>query len=77
MLTGVATYVALTGLVFVPPIRPPVVAPGILAGNLTDKAGKIATAENKQARVDYAIAEGFCSGFSNNYRNAFDSKYYG
>ena len=73
---GPVKYLAKTEKVYVPPPRPPVVHPDVLAGHLTDKAARIATLNNDQLKLDYAIIQGFRSGFSVNFRNAFDNKYY-
>ena len=59
-----------------PPARPPVVHPDILANNLNQNNARIAEAENNQARVNYAVLDGFLSGFRENSRKAFNNKYY-
>ena len=33
-------------------------------------------AENGQMEMNFAVMEGFCSGFNHNFRNAFDENYY-
>ena len=43
---------------------------------MTQVNSRIATIENDQAKADYAVVEGFCSGFGKYFRNAFDKKYY-
>ena len=58
------------------PVRPPTVDPGVLAGNLTDKAARIAGLRNNQERLNWAAVEGFRSGFNANFRCTFDAKYY-
>ena len=47
-----------------------------MARNLSPHNARIAEAENNQARVDYAVLEGFWSGSGENFRKAFDKKYY-
>jgi len=71
---GPVKYQSKTGKEYVPPPRPPVVDPQVLAWHLTDKAARIATLNNDQLKLDFAIIEGFRSGFSVNFRNAFDNK---
>ena len=73
---GCQKYFQLTGKRCVPPARPPVVHPDILANNLNQNNARIAEAENAQARVNYAVLDGFRSGFGKNFRKAFDKKYY-
>ena len=73
---GPIKYHVKTGKVYTPPARPLVVDPQVLAGNLTDKQARIATLNNNQMKLDYAVLEGFWSGFGIIYRNAFDKKYY-
>ena len=65
---GYQKYFTLTGKQYVPPVRPPVVHPDILANNLSQNTARIAEAENHQARVNYAVLDGFWSGFSENFR---------
>ena len=57
-----------------PPVRPLVVHPGIVANNLNQNNARIAEAENNQARVDYAVLEGIWSESGENFRKAFDKK---
>ena len=56
-LYGYQKYFDLTGKQYVPPVRPPVIHPGIVADNLNQNNARIAEAENNQARVDYAVLE--------------------
>ena len=75
-ITAPAKYQTKTGKVYTLPARPPVVDPQVLAGALTDKQARIATLNNDQMKLDYAVLEGFWSGFGIIFRNAFDKKYY-
>ena len=78
-IVGDVKYNVLTGGTLVPyttPTRPPTVDANVLAGNLTDKAARIATLENDQMKLNWAAVEGFRSGFNANFRNTFDAKYY-
>ena len=69
-------YYAKTGKWYTPPVRPPVVHPDVSAGILTDKQARIATLNHNQLKLDYAVLEGFRTGFGIIYRNAFDKKYF-
>ena len=73
---GYQKYFQVTGKRYVPPARPPVVHPDILANNLNQNNARRAEAENNQARVNYAVLDRFWSGFGENFRKAFDKKYY-
>ena len=53
-----------------------VVNPGVMTENCTYKQVKIASIMNDQDKNNFAVLEGFWSGFSVNFRNAFNSKYY-
>ena len=72
---GQAKFLALTTKNYVALVWPPVVPPAVLNQTATDKEAKIFMAENDQMKMNYAVTEGFCSGFSHNFRNAFDKKY--
>ena len=73
---GDVKFLSLTEKQYVAPVRPPVVPPQVLDQSATDKEAKIFMAENDQMKMNYAITEGFRQGFSHNFRNAFDKKYY-
>ena len=75
-LYGYQKYLTLISKHYVPPVRPPVIHPSIVAANLSQHNARIAEAENNQAKVDCAVLEGFWSGFGENFRKAFDKKYY-
>ena len=68
---------ATTGKAYVAPVRPPICDPRILGGTLNQATIRVATAVNDTAKVDFAVVEGFRTGFSKNFRRAFDAKYYG
>ena len=69
---GYQKYFQLTGKRYTPPNRPPVVHPDILANNLNQNNARVAETKNNQARCNYAVLEGFWSGFGVNFRRAFD-----
>ena len=71
---GAHKYLAETGKNYVPPARPPVYDPRIVAGGMTQAAIRVAQAMNDAATVDYAVLEGFHEGFGENFRKAFDKK---
>ena len=73
---GAHRYLAETGKHYVPPARPPVYDPAIIAGGMTQAQIRVAQVMNDTAKVDYAVLEGFRQGFGENFRNAFDKKYY-
>ena len=54
---------ALTGKNYVAAVWPPVFVPAVLNQTATGKMSRILTAENYQAKLDYAVTEGFRSGF--------------
>ena len=55
-----------------PPVRPPIYNPAIIAGEMTQAQIHVAQAMNDTAKVDYAVLEGFRQGFGENFRKAFD-----
>ena len=73
---GATKYLATTGKAYVAPVRPLICDPRILGGTLNQATIRVATAVNDTAKVDFAVLEGYRSGFSENFRWAFDAKYY-
>ena len=73
---GAHKYHAKTGKIYVPPVRPPDYDPRIIGGGLNQAQIRVAQAVNDTAKVDYTVIEGFREGFSENFRKAFDLKYY-
>ena len=73
---GAAKYLAKTGEVYVAPVRPPIADPRILGGGLSQAAIRVAAAVNDTAKIDFAVVEGFRSGFGVIFRQAFDLTYY-
>ena len=73
-IVGKVKYLALTTKNYVEPKRPPIVPAGY--ANLTEKNARTATIKNTQDKIDFAVLEGFRSGFGEIYRKAFDPKYY-
>ena len=73
---GAAKYLAKTGEVYVAPVRPPIADPRILGGGLSQAAIRVAAAVNDTAKIDFAVVEGFRSGFGVIFRQAFDLEYY-
>ena len=73
-IVGKVKYLALTTKNYVEPKRPPIVPAGY--ANLTEKNARTATIKNTQDKIDFAVLEGFRSGFGEIYRKAFDPNYY-
>ena len=57
-------------------MRPPIADPRILLGGLSQAAIRVAQAVNDTAKIDFAVVEGFRSGFGVIFRQAFDLTYY-
>ena len=73
---GTHKYLAETGKNYVPPARPPMYDPRITGRNLNQAAILVVQATNDTAKVDYAVLEGSRERFGENFRKAFDKKYY-
>ena len=54
------------------PVLPPIADPRILLGGLSQAAIRVAEAVNNTAKIDFAVVQGFRSGFGVIFRQAFD-----
>ena len=73
---GAAKYLSKTGETYVAPVHPSIADPRILLGGLSQVAIRVAQAVNDTAKIDFAVVEGFRSGFGVIFRQAFDLTYY-